>query len=64
MARQFAHLTAGEAAELAVKANIKQLFITHVSRRYRDKDVEIEALKIFADTHLVHDFDCFQIKHD
>ena len=64
MARQFAHLTAGEAAELAVKANIKQLFITHVSRRYRDKDVEKEACKIFANTHLVHDFDSFQIKRD
>lgn len=64
MARQFAHLTAGEAAELAVKANIKELFITHVSRRYRDKDVEKEACKIFADTHLVHDFDSFQIKRD
>ncbi len=64
MARQFAHLTVGEAADLAVKANIKQLFITHVSRRYRDKDVEKEACKIFADTHLVHDFDSFQIKRD
>ena len=64
MARQFSHLTAGEAAELAVKANIKQLFITHVSRRYRDKDVEKEACKIFAGTQLVHDFDSFQIKHD
>ena len=64
MARQFAHLTVGEAAQLAVKANIKQLFITHVSRRYRDKDVEKEACKIFADTHLVHDFDSFQIKRD
>lgn len=64
MARQFAHLTAGEAAELAVKANIKELFITHVSRRYRDKDIEKEACKIFADTHLVHDFDSFQIKRN
>jgi ribonuclease Z len=64
MARQFAHLTVGEAAQLAVKANIKELFITHVSRRYRDKDVEKEACNIFADSHLVHDFDSFLIKRD
>lgn len=64
MARQFAHLTAGEAAELAVKANIKQLFITHISRRYRDKDVKKEACNIFPNTHLARDFDCFQIKRD
>jgi ribonuclease Z len=64
MARQFSHLTVGEAADLAVKANIKQLFITHVSRRYRDKDVEKEALKVFTNTHLVHDFDSFQIKRE
>jgi ribonuclease Z len=64
MARQFAHLTVGEAAELAVKANIKQLFITHVSRRYRDKDVEKEGSKIFTNTHFAHDFDSFQIKRD
>ena len=64
MARQFAHLTAGEAAELAVKANIRELFITHVSRRYRDKDIEKEACNIFTNTHLVHDFDSFQIKRD
>jgi ribonuclease Z len=64
MARQFAHLTVGEAAQLAVKANIRELFITHVSRRYRDKDVEKEACNIFADSHLVHDFDSFLIKRD
>ena len=64
MARQFAHLTVGEAAQLAVNANIKELFITHVSRRYRDKDIEKEALKIFTNTLLVHDFDSFQIKRD
>jgi ribonuclease Z len=64
MARQFSHITVGEAADLAVKANIKELFITHVSRRYRDKDVEKEALKVFTNTHLVHDFDSFQIKRE
>jgi ribonuclease Z len=39
MAKHFAHLTAKQAAELAVKVGAKQLILTHLSRRYRDKDV-------------------------
>jgi len=63
MAREFAHLTAKDAAELAVKANVRQLFITHISRRYRDKDVEKEAQSVFPNSVGVHDFDNFLIKH-
>ena len=62
MAREYGHLTVREAAELAVKANVKQLFITHVSRRYRDKDIEKEALSIFPNSVIAKDFDQFQIK--
>ena len=43
MAHEFSHLTAQQAAELAVKANVKQLILTHISRRYREKDVQKEA---------------------
>ena len=39
MAREFAHLTAMEAATLAA-SRVKHLYLTHISRRYRDKDVE------------------------
>jgi len=63
MAREFSHLTAKDAAELAVKANVRQLFITHISRRYRDKDVEKEAQSVFPNSVVVHDFDNFLIKH-
>jgi ribonuclease Z len=63
MAREYAHLTVREAAELAVKANVKQLFITHVSRRYRDRDIEKEALSIFPNSVIAKDFDQFQIKN-
>ncbi len=64
MARQFAHLTVHEAAELAAKANVKHLYLTHISRRYREKDVEKEAQQVFPGSVVVHDFDSFQIKHE
>jgi len=64
LAREYAHLTVREAAELAIKCGVKQLFITHISRRYRDKDVEKEAQSIFPNSVLVQDFDQFQIKND
>ncbi len=64
MAHQFAHLTAHEAAVLAEKANVGQLFLTHISRRYREKDVENEACKIFPNTIVACDFDSYMIKHD
>jgi ribonuclease Z len=64
MARQFSHLTAQQAAELAVKANVKQLILTHISRRYREKDVLKEAQAIHPNASVARDFDTFQIKRD
>jgi ribonuclease Z len=64
MARQFSHLTARQAAELAVEAGVKKLILTHISRRYRAKDVIKEAQAIFANTVVARDFDTFQIKKD
>jgi ribonuclease Z len=64
MASQFNHLTARQAAELAVKANVKKLIITHISRRYREKDVQKEAQAIFPNSVVARDFDSFQIKRD
>lgn len=64
MARQFAHLTARQAAELAKNAGVKRLILTHISRRYRDKDVLQEAQAIFPETSLARDFDTFTIKHE
>ncbi|HEX2994266.1 MAG TPA: ribonuclease Z [Anaerolineales bacterium] len=62
MAHQFSHLTARMAAELAVKAGIKKLILTHISRRYREKDVLKEAQAIFPNVSVARDFDTFQIK--
>jgi ribonuclease Z len=62
MADQFAHLTARQAAELAVSAGVKQLILTHISRRYRERDVLAEAQAIFPNTVVARDFDAFQVR--
>ncbi|MGW8224807.1 MAG: ribonuclease Z [Anaerolineales bacterium] len=64
MARDFAHLTARQAAELARDAEIKNLILTHISRRYRERDVLSEAQGIFPQTAVARDFDYFQVKRD
>jgi ribonuclease Z len=64
MAHQFAHLTARMAAELAIKAGVRQLILTHISRRYREKEVLAEAQAIFPNVTVARDFDVFQVKHE
>lgn len=62
MARDFAHLTAEQAAHLAKKAGVGQLILTHISRRYRERDVIKEARAVFPNTVVARDFDNFQVK--
>lgn len=62
MARQFGHLTARRAAELARDAGVGQLILTHVSRRYREKDILAEAQSVFENTLVARDFDHFQLR--
>lgn len=62
MADQFSHLTAKMGAELATKAGVKKLVLTHLSRRYRGKDVLAEARTIFENVVVARDFDTFVIK--
>jgi len=64
MAKQFSHLTAKMAAELALKANVRRLVLTHLSRRYRDKDVLAEAQSVFPAVSVARDFDTFSFKQE
>lgn len=62
MAKHFGHLTARDAATLAKEAGVKQLFLTHLSRRYREKDVQAEAEQVFPAVQVARDFDTFTVR--
>jgi len=62
MALHFGHLTARMAAEVAVQAQVETLILTHVSRRYREKDILKEAQEIFPNVIVARDLDTFQVK--
>ncbi len=50
-AKEFGHMTAGQAATLAKKSGTKKLIITHFSNRYKDSNILLkEAKKVFANT--------------
>ena len=59
-----AHADVKEAAKLAKKANVKQLILTHISRRYTDlKELEDEAKKVFKSSKVAYDFMKVEIKN-
>jgi ribonuclease Z len=62
LARKFGHLTATQAAELAQQAKVGHLYLTHISRRYRVKEVFEEASAIHPHVTVVRDFDQFKIR--
>jgi ribonuclease Z len=49
---------------MSVKANVKKLILTHISRRYREKDVLKEAQAVHPNASVARDFDIFQIKKE
>jgi ribonuclease Z len=59
VARSFGHITARQAATLALESGVQSLVLTHVSRRYREYDVVQEARAVFPNTHVARDFDHF-----
>jgi len=61
LAREYGHLTAAEAATMAHLAEVKQLYLTHVYRRYSEEAVLAEAQPIFPQTIVVRDLDHYRI---
>lgn len=64
IAQRVAHITAQNAAELARDCNVKFLFLTHISRRYREFEVIREARKAFPNSYVPRDLDHFAIFRD
>ncbi len=57
IARKFGHITAAESATCAREAGVKQLYLTHISRRYAGAVVAAEATAIFPNTLVANDLD-------
>jgi ribonuclease Z len=60
-ARETAHSTALEAAELAREAEVSMLALTHLSNRYFGPEAAREARAVFAETVVPRDFDIIEI---
>jgi ribonuclease Z len=60
-ARQTAHSTARQAAEVACEAEVRLLALTHVSSRYGGAQLRDEARAIFAETEAPRDFDTIEV---
>lgn len=64
-AHEFFHSTTHQAAQIAKKAQVKKLIITHISSRYERQEwvrLEQEAKEIFSNTIIAEDFKKVTIK--
>jgi ribonuclease Z len=64
LAREFAHITARQASELAIQAGVNNLILTHISRRYREREVLDEAQGIYPGVRVARDFDIYQVRRE
>lgn len=64
IAAQVGHITALQAAELARECNVAFLFLTHISRRYREFEVIKEARSYFPNSYVPRDLDHFAVYRD
>ena len=60
-ARETAHATARDAAEVAARAEVQLLALTHVSPRYAGPEIREEARAVFEKTIVPRDFDRVEI---
>jgi len=61
------HSTAAEAAEVAKKASVKKLILTHLSARYSDlggaSKLEEEARSVFENTEVARELMTIEVEH-
>ncbi|MEN8098055.1 MAG: ribonuclease Z [Chloroflexota bacterium] len=62
MALRYGHLTAERAARLAQQSGVKQLILTHLSRRNREKLILEEARAVHPNTAVARDLDHYTIR--
>ena len=57
-AKEYMHMTSSQAAEIAKKADVKRLILTHISQKNSLKEDQLlkEAQKVFKKTELAKDF--------
>jgi len=60
-ARETAHTTARQAAELARDAGVRLLALTHLSTRFFPREIRDEARAVFPDTVVPRDFDAIDV---
>lgn len=63
-AESYGHMTARQAAELALECNVKGLLLNHISRRYHERDVIAEARAVFPEAYVVRDLDAFRVRRN
>ena len=63
-ANVFGHITARQAATLAVEMGVKALILTHISRRYPEARVYAEARSVFPNTYVARDLDHYIVHRD
>ncbi|MEP7294500.1 MAG: ribonuclease Z [Chloroflexota bacterium] len=63
-ANAYGHITARQAATLALETGVKALILTHISRRYPEARVYAEARSVFPNTYVARDLDHFVVRRD
>jgi ribonuclease Z len=61
MANSFGHITITQAAQLALECNVKGLLITHLSRRYGEREMIAEARSLYPKAFVVRDLDEYRV---
>jgi ribonuclease Z len=62
LSKDYGHTTAYQAAEIAKKAQVKKLFLVHISPRYLDAHIlELDARQVFRHSYVSKDFQEYEV---